>query len=158
MKAPYFSSDAEVETLVEGFINKTLPKTEWTHEAHLAACLWHLLRFNTTESLLMLRARIITYNESVGGINDLHNGYHETITTFWIEAVNAYLNNKNRSFPVSQLCNELFDSPYADRTLPLQFYSRECLFSVEARATFVQPNLAAFSALQKVADYFVENS
>ena len=148
MKPPYFTSDAEVEALVDGFINKTLPKTEWTHEAHLAACLWHLLRYNSVESLLLLRARIITYNESVGGINDLQNGYHETITVFWVEAINAYLNRNNRSESIFQLCNELFTSPYADRTLPLQFYSRENLFSVEARATFVQPNLAAFSALQ----------
>ena len=147
METPYFSSDTEVEALVDAFINKTLPKTDWTHQAHLAACLWHLLRYNPVESMLLLRIRIITYNESVGGVNDLNNGYHETITAFWVAAINAYLNQKNRSDSISQLCNELFVSPYADRTLPLQFYSRERLFSVEARATFVQPNLAELSAL-----------
>ena len=35
-----FESDAAVRHIGEGLIACSLDKSEWTHEAHLAACLW----------------------------------------------------------------------------------------------------------------------
>ena len=35
-----FADDAAVRHVGEGLLARTLPKPEWTHEAHLAACLW----------------------------------------------------------------------------------------------------------------------
>ena len=32
-----FQSDAEIEKIGEGLVARTLPREEWTHEAHLAA-------------------------------------------------------------------------------------------------------------------------
>ncbi|MFN8353557.1 MAG: hypothetical protein U0Y10_03875 [Spirosomataceae bacterium] len=147
MKTPYYPSSDDVEALVEAFIAKKLPKEAWTHEAHLAACVWHLLRHTTTETLLFLRSRIITYNESVGGVNGLDSGYHETLTVFWIEAVNAFLQQADRTQPLHLLCQELFNGPYADRTLPLKFYDRQTVFSTEARARFVSPDLQSLDTL-----------
>ncbi len=34
-----FSDDARVRHVGEGLIGRTLSRPEWTHEAHLAACL-----------------------------------------------------------------------------------------------------------------------
>jgi len=39
-----FHSDAEIERIGEGFLERTLPRAEWTHEAHLAATVWLLLK------------------------------------------------------------------------------------------------------------------
>ena len=39
-----FISDAEIEHLGEGLLACTLPREEWTHEAHLAATTYLLLR------------------------------------------------------------------------------------------------------------------
>ena len=38
----FFADDAAVRHLGEGLLARTLLKSEWTHEAHLAACLWLL--------------------------------------------------------------------------------------------------------------------
>ena len=35
-----FKSDAEIEHIGEGLLARTLPRAEWTHEAHLAATTW----------------------------------------------------------------------------------------------------------------------
>ena len=39
-----FHSDPEVEHIGEGLVARTLPRAEWTHEAHLAATTYLLLR------------------------------------------------------------------------------------------------------------------
>ena len=38
-------TDAELEDLVRRFAERTLPKAEWTHAAHLAVGLWHVSRY-----------------------------------------------------------------------------------------------------------------
>jgi hypothetical protein len=35
----FFADDAAVRHVGEGLLARTLPRAEWTHEAHLAACL-----------------------------------------------------------------------------------------------------------------------
>ena len=45
--------------------------------------------------------------------------------------------------PLHELVNELLLSPMGRRDWPLRFYSRERLFSVEARLTRVEPDLEA---------------
>jgi len=34
-----FENDAAIVHVGDGLIHRTLPRAEWTHEAHLAACL-----------------------------------------------------------------------------------------------------------------------
>ena len=38
-----FADDAAVRHVGEGMLARTLPRAEWTHEAHLAACAWIVL-------------------------------------------------------------------------------------------------------------------
>jgi hypothetical protein len=40
----FFHSDSEIEHVGEGLIARTLPRSEWTHEAHLAATTYLLLK------------------------------------------------------------------------------------------------------------------
>ncbi len=35
---PFFTSAAAIRRLGEGLLARSLPRSEWTHEAHLAAC------------------------------------------------------------------------------------------------------------------------
>ena len=47
-----------IERLVAAFIDCTLPKVEWTHEAHLRVGLWHRLHMPAELVLGTLRERI----------------------------------------------------------------------------------------------------
>ncbi len=130
------------DELAEAFLACTLPKKEWTHEAHLRVGLWHLLRFNTEETLALLRTRIRRLNTSHGTPNTDHGGYHETITRFYVLVIDRFLRTADRERAVDQLAEQLIDR-LGDRNLPLRYYSRERLFSVPARRQWIEPDVTA---------------
>jgi hypothetical protein len=138
-----FKSDAEIVHIGEGLLARTLPRAEWTHEAHLAATTYLLTRQPDVDIDKELPDVIRRYNESVGGVNDDTQGYHETITRLFLHGVRLFLAEADRSEPLHELVNELLLSPMGRRDWPLRFYSAERLFSVEARRRFVPPDLAA---------------
>ena len=138
-----FLSDAEIEHIGEGLLARTLPRAEWTHEAHLAATTYLLTRRPDVKLDAQLPDIIRRYNESVGGVNDDTQGYHETITRVFLHGVRLFLAEANLKEPLHELLNELLLSPMGRRDWPLRFYSRERLFSVEARRNFVRPDVTA---------------
>jgi hypothetical protein len=138
-----FASDAEVAHIGEGMLARTLPREEWTHEAHLAATIYLLLWHPEIDLDRELPGLIRRYNESVGGMNDDTQGYHETITRVFLHGVRLFLSEADQSEPLHALVNDLLLSPMGDRHWPFRFYSRERLLSVAARRAFVTPDLAA---------------
>jgi hypothetical protein len=130
------------EELAAAFIACTLPKRQWTHEAHLRVGLWHLLHHPADEALALLRDRIRRYNEASGVANTDHAGYHETITRFYVWVIGRFLQAADRKRTVDQLAEDLLQR-WGDKGLPLRYYSRERLFSVLARRQWVGPDVAA---------------
>ena len=140
-----YSSNAEIEHLGEGLLACTLTRSEWTHEAHLAATAYLLLRRADVDIDAELPGIIRRFNESVGGVNSDTEGYHETITRCFLHGVRVFLKEADLSVPLYALVNELLLSPMGRRDWPLRFYSRERLFSVEARCTYIEADLAAMT-------------
>ena len=141
-----FASDAEIVRLGEGLLACSLAKEDWTHEAHLAACLYLLTRRPDVDVDAEIAGIISRFNESVGGVNDDEGGYHDTITRAYLAGVRLFL----RAHPEAGLAervNALLVSPMGRRDWPLGFYSRERLFSVEARRGFVEPDRAPLPAM-----------
>ena len=138
-----FRSDAEIEQIGGGLLERTLPRELWTHEAHLAATTYLLLKRPDIDLDTELPDIIRRYNESVGGVNSDSEGYHETITRVFLRGVRLLLAEADRSEPLYALVNHLLLSPMGRRDWPLRFYSPEHLFSAEARRTWVQPDLAS---------------
>ncbi len=66
--------------------------------------------------------------------------HHETLTVFWMRTV-AEFNASNSRTSLLDKANELVAT--YDKDYPLRFYSREHLFSDEARAKFIEGDLAA---------------
>lgn len=137
-----FVSDAEVAHIGEGLLARSLPREEWTHEAHLAATTYLLLRHREIDLDEELPGLIRRYNESVGGVNDDTQGYHDTITRVFLHGIRLFLNEADSAEPLHELVNELLLSPIGRRDWPLRFYSRDRLLSVPARRAFVQPDIA----------------
>ena len=119
-----------------------MPKAEWTHEAHLAATTYLLLKHPEIDLDAALPGLIRAYNESVGGLNDNTQGYHETITRAYLHGIRLFLSEADRAAPVDHLVNDLLHSPMGQRDWPLRFWSKERLISVEARRGWVEPDLA----------------
>src|SRR4051794_18907097 len=86
-----FPDDAAIRRVGEGMLARTLPRPEWTHEAHLATTAWLILERTDIAPERDLPHLIRAYNESDGGVNSDTEGYHETITQCFIRAVRLYL-------------------------------------------------------------------
>jgi hypothetical protein len=139
----YFLSDEAVANVGEGLIARRLPREEWTHEAHLAATTYLILNHPQIDLDAELPGLIRRYNESVGGVNDDTQGYHETITRAYLRGVRLFLEEADTGRPIHELVNELLMSPMGRRDWPLRFWTKESLISDEARRGWVAPDLAA---------------
>lgn len=133
-------NDDAIRRVGEGFLALTLPKTEWTHEAHISTTCWLILERPDIHPERDLPHLIRRYNESVGGVNDDTQGYHETITQHFIRTLRtALVESEDRG--LAERINLILLAPEGRRDWPLRFYSRELLFSKEARLGWVEPDL-----------------
>ncbi len=135
-----FQSEPEILSVVNGFRDRSLSKEQWTHEAHQVTAIWFHLNHTPPEALCYLRAGIITYNEATGGKNTHTDGYHETLTLFWCRTIAGFV-GENAGMSLVALCEKFLDSELAMKDYPLRFYTRDRLFSVEARAAWMEPDV-----------------
>lgn len=133
-------TEEEIVSLIERFELQKLPKVEWTHEAHLVVAIWYCNKHEFESALSLLRDFIIRHNESVGTANTDTGGYHETITKFWLLIAGRFLTREKRA-SVVEYCNAFINSKYGKSSYPLEYYSKELLFSVEARHSWIGPDL-----------------
>jgi hypothetical protein len=126
----------EINHIVEKFRDRTLPISEWTHQAHLVVGLWFSKHYTHEEAVCYLRSGIIAYNNAVGTENSPQKGYHETLTLFWAKVARDFVES-HTNLDLESLCNTFLVSALASKEYPFQFYSREELFSTKARAFFV---------------------
>jgi hypothetical protein len=142
-----FADDAAVRHIGEGLIASTLTRSEWTHEAHLAACLYIIAERPDIVPERDLPGIIRRFNESVGGVNDETQGYHETITQCFIRGVRLFLARTDRALSLAEKVNRLLQAEEGKRDWPLRFFSEPNLFSTSARLGWVEPDIAPLPPL-----------
>ncbi len=135
-----FSNDAEIARAGEKFLDHSLPKAEWTHAAHFAVSLW-LMRSRPALNLQTEMPDLIrAFNAATGTPNSDTGGYHETITLASLGAARVLLAAAPAQ-PLHEILDALLDSPLGDAKWLLEYWSRERLFSVEARRRWLPPDL-----------------
>ena len=135
-----FACDEDVRAIGEGLLACALSREAWTHEAHLGACLWLLVERPDIDVDAEISGLIRRFNESVGGVNDDRQGYHDTITRAYVAGVRLFLSETAEAGLAARV-NALLLSDMGRRDWPLRFYSRDLLFSVAARRGVVKPDL-----------------
>ena len=142
MKTKY-KNESEVLDLVRSFEDATIAHDDWKHAEHLVVALYYLTDHDLETAYAKMRDGIL--NLLVKGFKlDLTKEmpYHETITLFWMRTVAEFNASKNGA----SLLEKANEVAYKwNKDYPLNFYSRELLFSDEARAGFIEPDLADFS-------------
>jgi len=113
-----------------------LPKSEWTHEAHVQAGLSLVLRMGASQALTVLREAIPRYNVSTKTPNTDSGGYHDTLTVYYVWAIDELLRQG-----VSP--EDIVAHPLVSRTAPLDFWNRDELFTVDARRHWVAPTMTS---------------
>jgi hypothetical protein len=129
----------ELDDLVSRFQARTLPKSEWTHQAHLAVGTWHVHRLGPDQALLRLRSGIRLLNDRHGTPNTDSSGYHETITRAYVMLLAAFIAGRDGQ-PEANCAQALLASPLATRDALLTYYSKDLLMSVQARNEWVEPD------------------
>lgn len=140
LKPEEFRDFDEILKLVEGFENGELPRSQWTHRAHLTVACWYLVCNNDSEAIPRIREGIKKYNASQGIATTKESGYHETLTVFWARIVRSYLAKATLDCSIVHLVNDLV-ACYSDSKIPFEYYSRDRLMSPEARTNWIEPDL-----------------
>ena len=138
--------DAEATTrlddLVARFIAGTIPHAEWTHGAHLMVGTWHVHQYGPEEALGRLRVGIRALNDAHGTPNSATSGYHETVTRAYVRLLAEFLAGCPAEMPLTERVARVLAGPLAVKDVLARFYSRARLMSAEARAAWVEPDLA----------------
>ena len=129
-----YQTESEIADIVRSFEAATISRADWKHREHLTVAL-HYLSVHDYET---------AYDKMRGGIFNLlrtfeinlykEMPYHETLTVFWLKTVDDFRRTAN-GYSNVELYNVLVER--FDKDYPLKFYTRERLFSDEARAKFV---------------------
>lgn len=119
------------EAFLASFEDCTLPKTEWTHLAHIRVAWLILTQSSADRGLKRLREGILRYNTKVLNRGDK---YHETVTVAFARLVSSRINPLQNWTGFRARIEDMLDT--ANPVL-LSYYSRERLSSDVARAQFV---------------------
>ncbi len=135
-----FTSDIEIERIYAGLMDRTLPKSEWTHAAHFAAAAAMLSDLKHTAFDKMPHV-IRAYNRVTGVENTDTDGYHHTITLASLQAAQFVMKAASNTPPLYEITNTILSGNYGDPKWLLKFWSKDVLFSVEARRGWVEPDI-----------------
>ena len=131
----------KVKELIKGFEGGTFPAEKWTHEAHFLMALWYLYHHPISEAKKYIKDGIKNYNLSVGGKNTDEEGYHETITEFYIRVMVQYILSFDEGTKLEVMLDDLQGQPFMDKGFPFRYYTKEKLMSKAARKEWVAPDL-----------------
>jgi RimJ/RimL family protein N-acetyltransferase len=134
------------DLVVTRFTEGTLPRSDWTHRAHLTVGTWYVHQYGPEDALRRLREGILQLNQVHGTANTETGGYHETITRAYVSLITDFLTTCRQGASAAECTERLLSSPLADKDALLTYYSRKRLASVEARRGWVSPDVRTLSA------------
>ncbi|VAV96979.1 hypothetical protein MNBD_ALPHA06-1172 [hydrothermal vent metagenome] len=120
--------------------DRSLPYAQWTHQAHIVVGLAFLDVLGLDGSIAQMPEAIRKYNVAVGNQNTATEGYHHTLTLLYLRALQQFASS-HPEMDLSELVAAALSAPIAAKDWPLTYYSQQRLFSVEARAKWVEPDL-----------------
>jgi hypothetical protein len=107
----------------------------------------YLRQYPFAEALDKVRAAIKHYNAATNTPEALERGYHETMTRAWMRLVHFTL-AANGAAATSEEFLDRHPELCSPKALN-NFYSRERLISWQAKAGFVEPDIAPLPALDE---------
>ncbi len=126
---------SEVLRLAHAFDGGTLSLEGFHHHQHLIVAAHTAATQPPDAALAHIRRGLLDLLTRHG-----KDGYHETVTAFWMHALRARLASQPADWTLPQRLGDAV--AWAETTRPLEaHYSRERLAEPRARTTFVEPDL-----------------
>ncbi len=133
-----YETENEIREVIENFESCTVARGSWDHPEHLILAFHYLSQYDFETALSKMRGGLFKLLASFEIDLTQEMPYHETITVFWMKTEYNFLKSRSinkLSAPLIQELIEKFDKDY-----PLEFYTRELLFSDAARAKYIEPD------------------
>jgi hypothetical protein len=122
--------------LVRAFERGTLTPAEFDHRAHVRLAYAYLAESNPDAAAAAMRQGLHGYLRH-HGVDSAK--YHETLTRAWILAVSYFMQRSSGAESADAFIDA--NPRLLDTQIMLTHYSASVLFSPEARARFVEPDL-----------------
>jgi hypothetical protein len=135
MKQAVYSDEKGIAKVVEKFERCEFGVEEFTHARHLTVAAWYLCRLSPAEALVRMKTGLVRFIEHHG-----KQGYHETITRFWMEIVGKFVASMPRDADIMEKVNNVVER-FDNRDVLLEYYSRERVLSEFAKREWVEPDL-----------------
>lgn len=112
----------------------TIPRADWTHEAHVRMAWLYLSRLPFPAAVPSARSGILKYNRSLGNTT----GYHDTVTVAAVTVIASRMIDRE-TYPAFRTRNpDLFGNLMG---VLRGYYSETRIKSAEAVVGFVEPDL-----------------
>ena len=134
-----YKTEDEILDIVRTFENGTILRADWRHAEHLTVACYYAFHHDYECALNRMREGIFNLLNAFGVDLSKEMPYHETLTVFWMRTVFDVIKNR-RPDSFLETTNRVLENG-GDKDLPYRFYSRELLFSDEARKNFVESDL-----------------
>lgn len=131
----HYQSLDEITAIVNSFETCEIAPAQFSHGLHIAVATWYLTQSSYEEAEKQMRDGLHRFLAHYN-----LNGYNETITLFWMKAVQNFLLQSREKDSIVATLNEAVEH-FSDSKLIFQFYSREHLMSDEAKKSWVEPDL-----------------
>ena len=138
--APHYRAEEEIEDVVRRFENYSYTPEEFVHARHLTVAAWCFATMESEAAREKMRAGLRRFIAHHG-----KNGYHVTITEFWLERVGKLVAElREGKEGLVPLVNSVVER-CSDKNLIYQFYSRERIASAEAKAKRIEPDIKSMN-------------
>lgn len=137
MSVEPFYPIATAEKMIADFSDCSLPPDEWDHGTHLVMGLFMIAKYEG-DAYERIKQSLIKYTGCLE-----KEGYHETMTGFWIWAIQHFRGDENGNVTWDQeaLDGIIFDDNLTRRNLWTDYYSKELMMSDEARNNLLKADL-----------------
>jgi hypothetical protein len=125
----------EIRDVVETFERCDFALAEFTHARHLTVACWCLCTFSREAALEHMRRGLQNFIA-----HHRKEGYHETITRFWMDLLANYLYQCPQAATLTSKVNGALQQ-FASKDVLFSYYSRDRVMSDAARAAWIEPDL-----------------
>jgi hypothetical protein len=130
-----YQAENEIREVVKKFERCQYAVEEFTHARHLTVACWYLCTMSPEAALVRMRAGLVRFISHHG-----KQGYHETITRFWMELLRDFLRQLP---PATSLTNKMNNALECieNKEVLYSYYTRERVMSEIAKREWVEPDL-----------------
>ncbi|HEX3799562.1 MAG TPA: hypothetical protein VH413_12755 [Verrucomicrobiae bacterium] len=128
------------ETFLRAFEACALTPEQWRHRSHLKVAYLYLRRHGLVEASEKMPLAIKALNAAHNTPEGLDRGYHHTITIAWLRILHTAL----QEYGPAETADAFLDGQpqLLEKKILRLFYSRDRIRSWEAKAQFIEPDLA----------------